>query len=384
MGDGGLTSSPAPRAIERERERERERGRKGLLLFQQQRRRRRLCSTALSSCCPAPFAGLWEKSKQMNFLVAMLVFFLGMNLFVAVLAASNNEAAKRVLNMEKLWAGGVLYMIQSKDKLKRKTLVFVRHGESEWNETFNRGKGLGFLYRLVTSFLRELHELTLADSLMIDSPLSSLGKRQAEDLFHFMNQQKLGTVMYNLKRAEDVFDRIKNDRGDCKLVSSNLRRAMATAAIGFGARLRKTGEKIQIVPYLQEITRNIDAVSTAAKGEVQSRLGGGSLSKIDTAQVFDPRINTGSKPVSLTGSKRIELFAQWLFSQKESTIVASGHSLYFKTFLNVYLPKSFDHVCKRKKMKNAGVITFDIVQDSKGSVMILQDTLTTLYLGYCK
>merc|ERR1711977_128161 len=350
MGDGGLTSSPAPRAIERERERERERGRKGLLLFQQQRRRRRLCSTALSSCCPAPFAGLWEKSKQMNFLVAMLVFFLGMNLFVAVLAASNNEAAKRVLNMEKLWAGGVLYMIQSKDKLKRKTLVFVRHGESEWNETFNRGKGLGFLYRLVTSFLRELHELTLADSLMIDSPLSSLGKRQAEDLFHFMNQQKLGTVMYNLKRAEDVFDRIKNDRGDCKLVSSNLRRAMATAA----------------------------------KGEVQSRLGGGSLSKIDTAQVFDPRINTGSKPVSLTGSKRIELFAQWLFSQKESTIVASGHSLYFKTFLNVYLPKSFDHVCKRKKMKNAGVITFDIVQDSKGSVMILQDTLTTLYLGYCK
>ena len=75
-----------------------------------------------------------------------------------------------------------------------------------------------------------------------------------------MNQQKLGTVMYNLKRAEDVFDRIKNDRGDCKLVSSNLRRAMATAAIGFGARLRKTGEKIQIVPYLQEITRNIDAV----------------------------------------------------------------------------------------------------------------------------
>ena len=138
------------------------------------------------------------------------------------------------------------------------------------------------------------------------------------------------------------------------------------------------------MPYLQEITRNIDAVSTAAKGEVQSRLGGGSLSKIDTAQVFDPRINTGSKPVSLTGSKRIELFAQWLFSQKESTIVASGHSLYFKTFLNVYLPKSFDHVCKRKKMKNAGVITFDIVQDSKGSVMILQDTLTTLYLGYCK
>ena len=35
-------------------------------------------------------------------------------------------------------------------------------------------------------------------------------------------------------------------------------------------------------------------------------------------------------------------------------------------------------------MRNSAVIAFDIVQDSEGSVMILPDTFTTLYLGYCK
>ncbi|QDZ19725.1 hypothetical protein HOP50_03g22420 [Chloropicon primus] len=333
---------------------------------------------------------------------ASVLFLVGaLNAFLIVLAVMNAKPARRVLSMQKKWATSVLYMIQSKDKvkaknlpcssktnledpkLKRKTLVFVRHGESVWNEVFNRGKGPGFLYRLVLSFFRELYQLTFEDSVMIDSPLSSVGEAQGKDLHQFMQQDKLGTVMYNLKRAEDIFHKIKSGDKDCKLVASNLRRSMATAAIGFSSRIGKTNEKIQIVPYLQEITRNVDAVSLAGKGEVQANLGG-SLGGVDTEQLFDPRINTGSKPVSLTGSKRIELFAQWLFNQKEDIVVAAGHSLYFKSFLIMYLPKTFDHVCKKKKMRNSAVITFDIVQDASGSVMILPDSLTTLYLGYCK
>ena len=337
-----------------------------------------------------------------NLTAAVVLLVAALNVLLLLFAVIvNSTAAKKVLSMQKKWFGAVMYMVQSKDKvkaknvpcasktnlkdpkLKQKTLVFVRHGESVWNEVFNRGKGPGFVYRLVTSFFRELHQLTFEDSLMIDSPLSSVGEKQGKDLFLFMEQRKLGSVMYNLAKAEEIFHKIKSGDIDCKLISSNLRRAMATAAIGFRRRISKTKEKIQIVSYLQEITRNVDAVSTAGKGKVQASLGG-SLNEVETELLFDPRINTGSKPVSLTGSKRIELFAQWLFNQKESTIVAAGHSLYFKSFLNVYLPKSFDHVCKKKKMRNSAVIAFDIVQDSEGSVMILPDSLTTLYLGYCK
>ncbi len=332
--------------------------------------------------------------------VALLVAALNV-LMVVLTLVLNSAAAGRVLSMERKWLSALYYMANSKDKvkaknvpcasktdlddarLKKKTLVFVRHGESVWNEVFNRGKGPGFLVRLILSFFRELHQITFGDSLMIDSPLSSVGEAQGRDLYGFMGQQKLGSVSHNLKKAEDIVDKIKSGDRDCKLISSNLRRAMSTAAIGFRDRLSKTQEKIQIVPFLQEITINVDAVSAAAKGKVQGNLGG-TLSDIDTEALFDPSINTGTKTLALTGSKRLELFAQWLFQQKESTVVAAGHSLYFKSFLQVYLPKSFDHVCKKKKMQNSAVIAFDVVQDSTGSVMILPDSLTTLYLGYCK
>lgn len=337
----------------------------------------------------------------MELVAALLTLTVALNAFFVFLACLKSKAAGRVLSMQRKWAGALIYMVQSKDKvkaknlpcssktdlddpnLKKKTVVFVRHGESVWNEVFNRGKGPGFLFRLLLSFFRELYQISFGDSLMIDSPLSSVGETQGKDLFQFMQQEKLRTVMYNLNKAEEIFHKIKSGDRDCKLIASNLRRSMATAALGFSARIRKTKEKIQIVPYLQEITRNVDAVSTAGKGEVQANLGG-SLSDIDTEALFDPRINTGSKPVSLTGSRRIELFARWLFNQREGVIVAAGHSLYFKSFLTAYLPKSFEHVCKKKKMRNSAVVTFDVVQDSTGSVMILPDTLTTLYLGYCK
>ena len=66
-----------------------------------------------------------------------------------------------------------------------------------------------------------------------------------------MAQDRLGSVIYNLAKAEDLFLKIKSGDSDCKLISSNLRRAMSTAAIGFRDRISKTKEKIQIVPYLQ-------------------------------------------------------------------------------------------------------------------------------------
>ena len=83
---------------------------------------------------------------------ALVALVLSLNMLLLVLAFASVPAARRVLNMQRKWFGAVMYMIKSKDKvkaknlpcasktnlkdpkLKQKTLVFVRHGESVWNE----------------------------------------------------------------------------------------------------------------------------------------------------------------------------------------------------------------------------------------------------------
>ena len=83
---------------------------------------------------------------------AFWVLVMSLNALLLVLAIASAPAPSRVLKMQKKWFGAVMYMIRSKDevkpknlpcasktnlkdpKLKQKTLVFVRHGESVWNE----------------------------------------------------------------------------------------------------------------------------------------------------------------------------------------------------------------------------------------------------------
>ncbi|XP_026191234.1 uncharacterized protein LOC34618398 [Cyclospora cayetanensis] len=64
--------------------------------------------------------------------------------------------------------------------LRRKTIVFIRHGESIWNLCFNRGVLTPeFPLRLFLLVLCELLLLWEFDSVLLDSPLSSLGIEQA-------------------------------------------------------------------------------------------------------------------------------------------------------------------------------------------------------------
>ena len=64
--------------------------------------------------------------------------------------------------------------------VEKKTLVFIRHGESVWNEMFNKGFiPHSFLFRLFRGILREFFLLTTRDSVFYDSPLSAEGESQA-------------------------------------------------------------------------------------------------------------------------------------------------------------------------------------------------------------
>ena len=108
------------------------------------------------------------------------------------------------------------------------------------------------------------------------------------------------------------------------------------------------------------------------------------MSGLEAEKVFDASYNRGNKKPANRGAERIKEFVTWIFKQKEGKIVVSGHSLYFRWFFRIYLPHGLQHIAKKKKIANGGVVAFDLVQDSKGSVQILPNSITSVYLGFAK
>ena len=111
-----------------------------------------------------------------------------------------------------------------------KRLIFIRHGESLWNEVFNRGfHPIKFPLRLVKALLRESTMAFKNDSLFFDSPLNFEGVEQAKNLRRYLaNPEAYPEYPY----SSDV----QALRGDANarsavLVSSILRRATQTIVI---------------------------------------------------------------------------------------------------------------------------------------------------------
>eukprot|EP00981_Chlorochromonas_danica_P009909 scaffold2913_cov181-Ochromonas_danica.AAC.3 len=114
-----------------------------------------------------------------------------------------------------------------------KTIIFIRHGESDWNHVFNK-----------------------------DSPLNLEGIDQAVELRKFLEDST------SLKGASDeVVNHIRTLRGEGRssiVVSSTLRRAVATTTVALWPRVERRHEKIHILSSLQEISRNVDTYSLSA------------------------------------------------------------------------------------------------------------------------
>ena len=75
-------------------------------------------------------------------------------------------------------------------------------------------------------------------------------------------------------------------------------------------------------------------------------------------------LNSGNKPVNSNGLLRMNEFCDFAFSQsvRENHVIVGGHSLWFKFFFGSFLPFSFNHVAKKKKMVNGGVVAFDLMK----------------------
>jgi hypothetical protein len=53
-----------------------------------------------------------------------------------------------------------------------------------------------------------------------------------------------------------------------------------------------------------------------------------------------------------------QAFCEYAFLQEQSTIVLGGHSLWFRSFFQTFLPRQAAHDAKSKKLVNAGVVSF--------------------------
>ena len=131
--------------------------------------------------------------------------------------------------------GPIVAANEVETKVEKKTLIFVRHGESTWNDTFNKGSHrsllvfiIGYIPGLIKSLLYEFYLLISGkiDSWFYDSPLSHLGLSQVKALADFLSKDPVNDKSLS-EEERHLIQILRNDPNapPSKLVSSNLRSA---------------------------------------------------------------------------------------------------------------------------------------------------------------
>lgn len=286
---------------------------------------------------------------------------------------------------------------------KRMKIVFIRHGESQWNSVFNKGWKIFLPFRLVRALIKEAFMLFQRDSLFYDSPLNDQGMQQGWDLLAFLASQppgcrEPGTCHKPVEQlqVEDIVSIIMGDAGDSLLASSILRRAVSTALLALSPRLLKSTfakDRVHLMTALQEISRNVDTLSiTRARtvpkvpvDEAKMKNMGDLMSHWYKTRL-DHRQNAGNKTLGMKADKRQKQFVKWVLEQKDiDCIIVAGHSLWFREFFKSFMPKSSTHAAKTTKMVNCGVVAFDLyrtVQHSTEVIRIPPESIKEIYGGF--
>jgi hypothetical protein len=286
--------------------------------------------------------------------------------------------------------------------VEKKTIIFIRHGESTWNDTFNKGDRkmgqflIGFFPNLFKAFATEWYFLVSgksSESWFFDSPLSEKGISQGQGLQKFLRDTN---PEFSPPKEAKL---IKLLRGDEKsqMMSSNLRRAISTISIGLQDRLDKhlKDDKILILSELQEVSVNPDALSIHPPKQplVTSWIDSDRVKEIYATQC-DTALNTGNKSLTSNGLSRMEGFNSIVFDNIHAdAVIATGHSYWFRAFFQTYLPWTFEHVSKQKKLINGGSVGFTLMRIKKKTsssppkpgdyvYMIDPNSMVVLYGGF--
>ena len=310
-----------------------------------------------------------------------------------------------------VWMDSLMYMILSKDSSKlgakyqipgsaadpahvakrlnettKKRIFFIRHGESDWNYVFNRGKNIGMLFRLLRAIISEWSMIFKLDSPFLDSPLNEEGIEQALELRKYIETDQEGLT----EKQKNLINIVRGTEGTSIVVSSTLRRAIATTTLALWPRIKRSSEKISLLSYLQEISRNVDTYAISAKNTVADIPFSRVSPHCDGDQscnpgIFDTTLNLGPKSLSVKGKMRIEEFNKWAMESPEENIIVGGHSLWFKQFFNLYLPFDSTHRAKKDKMTNSGVVAFDLYKlKNEKAYYVDPDSVEVVYGGFTK
>jgi len=276
-------------------------------------------------------------------------------------------------------------MLSNKDdimKQETKTLILIRHGESMWNEVFNRGINWGLPLRALYALATETLLFVTQDSCLYDSPLSTVGISQAANIRQYIidgyapnkqsrdrSSEEKEALLSDADKERALRDEYLGILRSAKaanslVVSSPLRRCIETVSLGLFDRLNESSECIVLHSSLQEMTRNIDGVSLSYVNERPplslSMRGEEDALGVDWDAWLDARVTTdskaGFKPPERRGDDRMRAFVQWLFEQPQSTVIVSGHSLWNRNFFKAYLPRTLQHPAKVEKIANGGVV----------------------------
>lgn len=302
---------------------------------------------------------------------------------------------------------------------REKTVILIRHGESTWNDTFNAGDRnklvfvLFFVPNLLHAALMEIYYLVSgrdSDSWFFDSPLSAKGVGQGEGLRKFLKKERMrlgsntrnaGSVVGGEERAvRSLLALGEEDDPSSVVCSSNLRRAISTAAIGLADRFVATnkkgggGEGVVLMPALQEISRNPDALSILPpRGVSRPTWCDDDIAGLEGAfsGLIDSSFHDGNKSLDSNGLLRLEEFCGNVFDPvklPKSTVIATGHSLFYRSMFRVFLPRGTEHVSKEKKLVNGGTVSLTLREATLGNgrkeYMIDPRSLVVVYGGFGK
>jgi hypothetical protein len=221
-----------------------------------------------------------------------------------------------------------------------------------------------------------------------DAPMSHLGLDQGEKLQKFL---KKNSGMTSREKEMIAIIRGEPSAPSSRILSSPLRRALSTVAIGLQERLnRRPSDTIIVHPSLQEISRNPDTLSiTPAQAPVTASWIDRESKQCNFQEIFSARtdmsLHKGNKPLTTNGLKRMKEFNKYIFSQRAESFVVGGHSIWFRSFFKEFLPYMSDHVSKKRKIINCGCVGFVMMKVSTPNgdkFMVDPESITVIYGGF--
>lgn len=241
---------------------------------------------------------------------------------------------------------------------EKRTVYFIRHGQSAWNHTFDKSRGL--LRVLLSTIQLVFFEVVFAvtnDSFMFDTPLSTRGINQALELAKNISESN-GLIKENIRKV--LMD--EEGSNNIKLYTSNLRRAQSTLMLALQKRISEKKERVTVLGELEETVGNPDCVSLYTNFGCSTAPCMEVMMVADKVKKYSDILLPGdvASAYSLSLYEKMLQFNNRIFHEKEQTLIVCGHSRWIRYYMSIFLPQASNLEYKNRKIGNVDMLRFDV------------------------